>query len=125
MNATQTKRAIIVGATSGIGYETALLLLQEGWMLGIAGRREEKLKELQAQAPDRIRTMILDVCSPDAPYRLKELIDSLGGMNLYIHCSGIGHQNPELNQDIELQTLETNATGFTRMLIAAFHFFFF
>ena len=123
MDTAQTKRAVIVGATSGIGYETALLLLQEGWMLGIAGRREEKLKELQAKAPDRIRAIALDVCSPDSVNQLNALIDLLGGMDLYIHCSGIGHQNFELDRDIELQTLETNATGFTRMIDAAFHFF--
>ena len=123
MDTTQTKRAIIIGATSGIGYETALLLLKEGWMLGIAGRREEKLKEFQSQAPDRIRIASLDVCSPNAPLQLNALIKSLGGMDLYVHCSGIGHQNFDLNQDIELRTLETNATGFTRMLTTAFQFF--
>ena len=35
------KRAIIIGATSGIGEEVAKLLIQQGWHIGIAGRREE------------------------------------------------------------------------------------
>ena len=55
--------------------------------------------------------------------KLDELIGELGGMDLYLHCSGIGHQNYGLSPDIELDTLETNGTGFTRMVTAAFRYF--
>ena len=44
------KKAIIVGASSGIGREVALLLLKEGWHIGVAARREESLQELKATA---------------------------------------------------------------------------
>lgn len=44
-------------------------------------------------------------------------------MDLYLHCSGVGHQNYALAPDIELQTLETNGTGFVRMVTAAFRYF--
>lgn len=117
------QRALIVGATSGIGKETALQLLQKGWILGLAGRREEKLKELQQLAPDRIHIRAIDICQAEAPDRLQELIEEMGGMDLYLHCSGIGHQNYQLVPDIELQTLETNGTGFVRMVTAAFRYF--
>lgn len=117
------QRALIVGATSGIGKETALQLLQKGWILGLAGRREEKLKELQQLAPDRIHIRAIDICQAEAPDRLQELIDEMGGMDLYLHCSGVGHQNYALAPDIELQTLETNGTGFVRMVTAAFRYF--
>lgn len=117
------QRALIVGATSDIGKETALQLLQKGWILGLAGRREEKLKELQQLAPDRIHIRAIDICQAEAPDRLQELIDEMGGMDLYLHCSGIGHQNYALAPDVELQTLETNGTGFVRMVTAAFRYF--
>lgn len=117
------QRALIVGATSGIGKETALQLLQKGWILGLAGRREEKLKELQQLAPDRIHIRAIDICQAEAPDHLQELIDEMGGMDLYLHCSGIGHQNYALSPDIELQTLETNGTGFVQMVTAAFRYF--
>lgn len=117
------QRALIVGATSGIGKETSLQLLQKGWILGLAGRREEKLKELQQLAPDRIYIRAIDICQEEAPDRLQELIEEMGGMDLYLHCSGIGHQNYALSPDIELQTLETNGTGFVRMVTAAFRYF--
>ena len=86
-----TKRAVIMGATSGLGYEVARLLLADGWKLGVAGRREENLKN--------------------------------GGMDMYFHSSGIGYQNARLDADIELNTLETNGTGFTRLVGTAFRYF--
>ena len=119
MNKKPIQRALIVGATSGIGKETALQLLQKGWILGLAGRREENLKELQQLAPDRIHIRAIDICQEDATDRLLELIEEMGGMDLYLHCSGIGHQNYQLAPEIELRTLETNGTGFVRMVTAA------
>ena len=41
------KKAIIIGATSGIGQEVAKCLLLEGWKIGVAGRRQSALENLQ------------------------------------------------------------------------------
>lgn len=41
--------AVVMGATSGIGYEVALLLAQRGWSVGIAGRREDRLRTMMAE----------------------------------------------------------------------------
>ena len=117
------KNAIIVGASSGIGMEVAKVLLSDGWQLGIAARREDKLLELKAMAPERIKVMTIDVTQSDAGERLLSLIDELGGMDLYFHASGIGRQNRNLEADIELRTMETNAVGFTRMIGTAYRFF--
>lgn len=117
------KRAIIVGATSGIGCEVARLLVQQGWHIGIAGRREQALKELQLTAPDRIVTETIDVTQENAPEHLSRLIEKLGGMDLYFHSSGIGSQNSDLKPEIELNTARTNVEGFMRMVTAAFNYF--
>lgn len=117
------KNAIIVGASSGIGMEVAKVLLSDGWQLGIAARREDKLLELKSMAPERIKVMAIDVTQPDASERLLCLIDELGGMDLYFHASGIGRQNRNLKADIELRTMETNAVGFTRMIGTAYRYF--
>ncbi|MDR1103091.1 MAG: SDR family NAD(P)-dependent oxidoreductase, partial [Tannerella sp.] len=55
------KRAIIIGATSGIGREVAKKLLEEGWRIGVAGRREGELRALQAVSPERVSVQVLDV----------------------------------------------------------------
>ena len=120
---TTGKKAIIVGASSGIGREVARLLLSDGWHLGVAARREEPLQELKAMGPERVEVMTIDVTSPDAEERLLGLAERLGGMDLYFHASGIGKQNRTLEADIELRTVDTNAVGFTRMIGAAYRYF--
>ncbi|MCR4921389.1 MAG: SDR family NAD(P)-dependent oxidoreductase [Bacteroidaceae bacterium] len=120
---TKDRKAIIVGASSGIGREVAKLLLADGWHLGVAARREEALLELKAMAPERVEVMTIDIMTPDAGERLQCLIERLGGMDLYFHASGIGKQNRSLEPDIELRTMETNALGFTRMITTAYRYF--
>lgn len=117
------KRIIIIGATSGIGYEVAKLYLAKGYRLGLAGRREEELKKLQSIAPAQIEIQRLDVTNENAPTLLSALIEKTGGMDIFLLSSGIGKQNPTLEADIELKTVQTNVDGFTRMVIAAFSFF--
>lgn len=119
----KTKRAVIMGATSGIGYEVARLLLSEGWKLGLTGRREENLRKLQSEFPGQVCIKAIDVKDEDAGNALFSLIDELGGMDMYFHSSGIGYQNANLDADIELNTLETNGTGFTRLVGTAFRYF--
>ena len=41
----QGRKAIVIGASSGIGLEVAKLLIEQGWMVGVAARRVELLKE--------------------------------------------------------------------------------
>lgn len=123
MNTNEGKKAIIVGASSGIGREVAQLLIADGWLLGIAARREEPLLELKAMAPERVEVQAIDVTKSDASEQLLSLIKRLGGMDLYFHASGIGKQNRELDTEIELRTMETNALGFTRMIDTAFRYF--
>ena len=117
------KRIVIIGATSGIGLEVATLCIREGWRVGAAGRREEALEALRATAPEQVETEPLDITRDDAPGQLARLIDKLGGMDIYLHCSGIGKRNTDLLPEIELDTLRTNGEGFVRMVTAAFGYF--
>jgi len=114
----KAKRAIVIGASSGIGREVAMLLMKDGWTVGVAARREEPLRALGAAAWQQI-----DVTQNDATERLRQLIATLGGMDLFFYASGIGKQNRELREDIELATMQTNALGFTRMVGEAYRYF--
>ena len=112
------KRAIVIGASSGIGREVARLLLEEEWNLGVAARRVELLQDIGDVEVEQI-----DVTKEDATMRLRNLIERVGGMELFFYASGIGKQNRELQEDIELATMETNAVGFTRMIGEAYRYF--
>ena len=117
------KRAVIIGASSGMGMEVAKLLLAEGYHLGIAARREDRLQALKQQAPDRVVTAVIDVTAEDATHRLRALIDQLDGMDLFFYSSGIGKQNRTLTPEIELNTVNTNGMGFTCMIGEAYRYF--
>lgn len=112
------KRAIVIGASSGIGKEVAKLLMKEGWTLGVAARRVELLQDIGAAEIEEI-----DVTQKEATVKLRNLIERLGGMDLFFYASGIGKQNRELQENIELATMETNAVGFTRMIGEAYRYF--
>ena len=106
-----------------MGLEVAKLLLAEGYTLGVAARREDRLLALKQEAPDKVELATIDVTAEDAAARLRELIDRLGGMDLYFHASGIGKQNRTLTEDIELNTVNTNGMGFARMIGEAYRYF--
>lgn len=117
------RKAVIIGASSGLGLEVAKILLNDGWRIGVAARRSALLLELQRQNPQCVEVETIDVTESDAAHRLRSLIDRLGGMDLFFHASGIGKQNPKLDEDTELATVETNATGFTRLVGEAYRYF--
>ena len=73
------KRAIVVGASSGIGMEVARLLLQQGWTVGVAARRVELLQTI-----GQVEVAQIDVTAEDAAERLRSLITRLGGMDLFL-----------------------------------------
>ncbi len=112
------KKAIVVGASSGIGREVAKLLAADGWTVGAAARRSDLLQDIGAAA-----TECIDVTREDATVRLHALIDRIGGMDLFFYASGIGKQNRLLTEDVEVATVMTNGVGFTRMVGEAFRFF--
>ena len=114
------KQAIVLGASSGMGQKVSRKLLDEGWRVGVAARRIDVLNELAEAYPERVEVMQIDVMTDDAPQRLLELIDRMGGVDLYFHASGIGKQNMQLDEEIERQTVMTNALGFTRMVDAVY-----
>ena len=96
----------------------AKLLIRQGWMVGVAARRVELLQGIGAAAVERI-----DVTANDATEALQRLIAKTGGMDLFFYASGIGKQNRELKEDIELATMQTNGVGFTRMIGEAYRYF--
>ena len=64
-----SKVALVTGAGTGIGKNTALSLLEEGYSVVLAGRRGELLEETKSESGDSgSRTLIVptDVGSPES-----------------------------------------------------------
>ena len=117
------RKAVVMGATSGIGAEVVKELASRGWQVGVAGRRVEILRQTVADTAGVVAMRRIDVTDADAATELAALVTEMGGMDLYVHCSGIGYQNVGLDMKKELDTVATNVAGFNRLVGAAFHYF--
>lgn len=118
------KKAIIIGATSGIGKGLAKLLIENGYLVGITGRRTELLTEIKKENPNSYLIKAFDVTEiENIEQRLTDLTTELGGLDLLIISSGIGDVNQNLDFKIEKRTIETNILGFTCVADWAFNYF--
>lgn len=116
--------AIVVGATSGIGRELALLLAREGYLVGITGRRLILLEELKFQFPDNFIISNFDITDTiEVTKKLNELTTQLGTLDLLILSSGTGDINDNLDFNIEKRTLDVNIIGFTAIADWAINLF--
>ena len=78
---------------------------------------------MKQENPSQVYTAVIDITHSDAPERLSHLIEEMSGMDVYFHSSGIGYNNPQLDETKELDPLRTNGEGFTRMIGAAYRYF--
>jgi len=117
------KKAIIIGATSGIGYELAKVLSADGYAIGITGRRLHLLEKLKNELPNRSFIKPMDVSNESAREGLKNLIDEMQGVDLVVIGAGIGSIDPKLPWKNEKETIEANVLGFTAMANVAYHYF--
>lgn len=118
------KKAIIIGATSGIGKGLAEIFADNNYTVGITGRRTELLEELKSKKPDSYFTRTFDITNTETiNENLDALTTELGGLDLMIISSGTGNLNEKLDFEIEKRTIETNVTGFTCVSNWAFNYF--
>ncbi len=86
------KVAIVVGASSGIGKATALMLADEGARVMASARRADRLESLKSDAAKRDGTLEVfaaDCTKPDDMTRLAEAsFNRFGNPNILIFCSG-------------------------------------
>lgn len=98
-------KVLLTGGTTGIGYETARLLKEQGAQVVICGRNEEKVnavcKELNVEG---IRADVTNVSDIEKLFAFT--IDKLGGLNVLINNAGLGFMG---------SLLETSLDDFTKM----------
>lgn len=117
-------KAIIIGATSGIGRQLAFLLADKNYVVGIAGRRRNILDEMKYQRPDNFIVADFDITETlTVTKQLDELVMKLNRVDLLILSSGTGDVNKQLDFDVEKRTLDVNVTGFTAAADWAVNYF--
>lgn len=111
------KKAIIIGASSGIGRELAKILAKNNYILGLAARRDELLHQLQKELDTESYVKCIDISRQHkAMNLLDELIAEMKGVDLMIITSGTGHINHELDWHKEKGTINVNVSGVTAMI---------
>ncbi len=102
-------RALITGASSGIGMEIAELLASRGYSLVLAARREDRLKELASRLPVYSEIIAADVSDEKECIRLYKAARGKG-LEIVVNNAGFGlfgeFTSTSLNQ--ELKMIDTN-----------------
>lgn len=110
-------RAIVVGASSGIGAALVRQLASEGAHVVALARRSAELESLRletAECSGEVSVCVHDVCDVDAvPALFEELVKGLGGLDLMIYAAGVMPSvgRDEYNTDQDLKMLEVNLSG--------------
>ncbi|MCK9475857.1 MAG: SDR family NAD(P)-dependent oxidoreductase [Candidatus Muirbacterium halophilum] len=118
------KKAIITGASSGLGQEIAIALSEQGYEVGLIARREQKLKETAQKCSNKTYILSCDVTEYEKTIeQIKELIDKMGGCDLFVIAHGIGPLNPLLRWKRSKEVIDTNVSGFTAIAHVAFRYF--
>jgi len=114
------KSAIIIGASSGIGRALAVALSVDGYRVGVVARRADLLARLQAELTGPCVIKTVDVSQPElAMPLLRELIDQLRDVELFIVSAGTGFDNATLEWEPERETIAVNVLGFAGMVNVA------
>ena len=118
------KQAIIIGASSGIGWELGVQLAAKGYQLGLMARREGCLKKLADSLPGTHFVQTTDVSQAEqAQEELIALIERMGDVELIIVNSGVGSAEKQLDWVIEREMIDVNIRGFAAMSMVAMNHF--
>lgn len=95
MSRLANKRALITGATSGIGLETARQFLSEGAKVAITGTTQSGLDSARSQLGDSVIAVASDAGDPASQPKLADAIrESLGGLDVLVINAGIADLRP-------------------------------
>lgn len=118
------KKAIVIGASSGIGRALSISLAKNGYEVGLMARRTDLLETLQNEIPTKTHVGHIDLSNAlEALEKLRTMIQTLQGVDLVVINSGTGFLNPELDWTKEQQTLDVNVYGFCALAGELYKFF--
>ncbi|MDA8781855.1 SDR family NAD(P)-dependent oxidoreductase [Porticoccaceae bacterium] len=118
------KQGIIIGASSGIGWELAVQLAAQGYQLGLMARRDGCLQKLSDSLPGEHFIQATDVTNAEqAQEELTTLIRRMGDVDLIVVNSGVGNTEKLLDWQVEREMIDVNVRGFAAMSVVAMNHF--
>jgi NAD(P)-dependent dehydrogenase (short-subunit alcohol dehydrogenase family) len=111
------KRAVVTGASSGLGVAFAIALAEAGADVALGARRVERLESTRRRIEELERRSIAvatDVTLPDDCHALaRATMEQLGGVDILINCAGLGTSVPASRESPEQfrRVVETNLMG--------------
>ncbi len=105
---------IITGASSGIGAETALKFLDEGWNVAMLARRLDKLDEISSKYENAV-SVVCDVTKEDDVQKsFRKVVDHFGKIDALFNNAGIfppGSRFDEVSLEAWQSSVDVNLTG--------------
>lgn len=114
------RRAIVVGASVGMGAALSKKLAKEGYVVALVARQKEKLNELCAEINEstgEVRAFAYphDVSNyKEAPELLKNIVAEIGGLDTFVFMAGVNYPpggNDIYNFENDRQMVEINLIG--------------
>ena len=100
------KKAVVVGATGGMGSVISMMLSAKGVNCALFGRDEKKLKSIRSACTSSDAPCFIFSCDISNPSSIKECsaaaIKRLKGLNFLVHCAG--DYNKAAADDCDLET---------------------
>lgn len=99
------RKALVTGASRGIGYAIAKKLVQNGDAVVITGRKKETLERAAAELGKNVFPMVWDAAEFDkAEEKIREAAEMLDGLDIVINNAGIFARRSEWDKRSLLQT---------------------
>lgn len=116
------KRALVTGATGGIGESVARALHAQGASVAISGTRAEKLEALASDLKDRVFVTPCNLSDLEAVDALpKQATEAMGGVDIVISNAGVTRDNlmMMMKPDAWDDVIKINLTAYFRLAKAA------
>ena len=124
LSVNHTKKAIVVGASSGIGEALALVLAKNGYEVGLVARRQDVLLILQKKIVTKSYVKRVDVADVTvAREQFQLLIQEMGKVDLVVLNAGVGIEDQELDWKVQEQMIQVNVLGFSALAQASIDYF--
>ena len=114
-----SRRILLTGASSGIGYVTAVRLAEAGHQVIAVARREDPLRELSVS--HGVETIVADITRDDDVHAVINHASTTGGVEVLVNNAGIalGTESVEEGSIDDWRAMfEVNVLGTKRMITA-------